>query len=499
MLFAMEVILGSFAIRHLNAVVIASVGAAVTSHLLLGQEQFLTSPPHALGSAWDLLLYVLLAAIAVVFGLGYLLALDKITASRIPARIPGWITPVGAGLVVAGLGFFWPESLGTGQSFLSGLLSLTGPGDLLWGTLFIIAAAKILTSALTRAGGGSAGSFMPSLVIGGAVGAGFATLVAPVWTLSELHPGAFAIVGMACAFTAVARAPMTAVIIVFEITGNYELVLPLMLGAALATYVGDRFHPESAYTLPIKRRGISLPKNEDIDLLDTVDVLAVMQPLDGTLRPWNTLAEASEYFEISGHHGAPVLNDLGKLVGILTISDITRAGGPSTTIAVAQAMSPDVIAVTADVPVSIALSRMASLGVGRLPVVSSLDPKEVVGIFRRESVVKAYDSALSMTKGRELYRERSRIRSQPGADFFEVVIPTGSAIANADVASIEWPPNSVLVSVQRGATVMVPHGKTAIRTHDTITAFGSPAARDAIIALVSETSTAKSAHRGPES
>ena len=487
MLFAMEVILGSFAIRHLNAVVIASVGAAVTSQLLVGEGLFLTSPPHALGSFTELLLYVLLAAIAVAFGLLYLRAMDKTMSLSLLRKIPGWLVPVVAGLAVASIGFFWPESLGTGQSFLSGLLALDDPSDLVWGTLFVIAVAKIATSAITRAGGGSAGSFMPSLVIGGAVGAGFAAMVSPFWTLSDLEPGAFAIVGMACAFATIARAPMTSVIIVFELTGNYELVLPLMLGAALATYAGERFHPESAYTLPLKRKGITLPKNEDIDLLDTVDVRDVMQPMDEVLRPWHTLAQATEFFDMTGHHGAPVLNDQDKLIGILTISDIRRNGGPSTSVAVAEAMSPEVITVTGNVPVSIALSRMASLGVGRLPVVSTVDPKAVVGMFRRESVVKAYDSALSMTKGRELYRERSRIRSQPGADFFEVVVPDRSAIANADVADVNWPANSVLVSIQRGSSVMVPHGKTTIRMNDTIIAFGTPESHAALAALVTET------------
>lgn len=484
MLFAMEVILGSFAIRHLNAVVIASVGAAVTSHLILGEEQFLTSPPHALGSFAELILYVLLAAIAVGFGLLYLRALDSATQIRLPSRLPKWAAPVAAGVVVASIGIFWPESLGTGREFLSGLLALNEPGDFVWGTLLVIAVAKIVTSALTRAGGGSAGSFMASLVIGGAVGAAFAQAAQPLWSLDQLNPGAFAIVGMACAFATIARAPMTSVIIVFEITGNYELVLPLMLGAALATYAGDRFHPESAYTMPLKRKGITLPKNQDIDLLDTVDVRSVMQPTDEVLRPWNTLAEAAEFFDVSSHHGAPVLSDRDRLLGILTLSDISNAGGPSHSMSVAEAMSTEVITVTPDSPVSAALSRMATLGVGRLPVVSELDRHDVVGMFRRESVVKAYDSALSLSSGRELYRERNRIRTQPGADFFEVTVPQGSSVANNDVADISWPKDSVLVSIQRSSSVMVPHGKTTIRTGDTIIAFGSPAAHESVKSLV---------------
>lgn len=487
MLFAMEVILGSYAIRHLNAVVIASVGASVTAHLLVGEHLILTSPPHSFGSPWELLLYMLLAGIAVGFGLLYLRTLDFFSRWQTTKVVPRWTTPIIGGLGVAAIGFFWPHSLGTGREFLSGLLALDSPGDLVWQSLIVLALAKMVTSALTRSSGGSAGTFMASLFIGGVLGAAFAILLDPIWRFDDLSPGAFAIVGMACAFATIARAPMTAVIIVFELTGNYELVLPLMLGAAFATYVGDRFHSESAYTMPIRRRGITLPQTEDIDLLDTVTVGTVMSPTDDTLKPWNTLAQAAEYFETSGHHGAAVFNDQDKLVGILTLSDIADAGGPSHSRTVASAMSKDVITVSAEMPVSSALSRMATLGVGRIPVVAADDPTAVIGMFRRASVVKAYDSAVSMAKGRELHRERRRIRSQPGADFFEVVVPEGSVVANATVADIRWPTNSVLVSIQRGTQVMVPHGDTTIREDDVVIVFGSVEAHSDLVTLIGAT------------
>jgi CIC family chloride channel protein len=484
MLFAMEVILGSYAIRHLNAVVIACVSASVTTHLLIGEDLILTSPPHTFGSPRELLLYALLAGIAVAFGLLYMRTLDVVSRWRSRISIPGWIIPVLGGFAVAAIGILWPEALGTGRQFLGNLLALQSPGDLLWQTLVVIAVAKMVTTAFTRSSGGSAGSFMASLFIGGVVGAAFAELIDPLWTLDALSPGAFAIVGMACVLATTARAPLTAVVIVFEITGNYELVLPLMLGVGLAMYVTDRFHPDSAYTTSLLRQGIKLPQTEDIDLLDTVTVGTVMSPTDETLRPWNTLAEATEYFDISGHHGAAVFNDLDKLVGMLTLSDIAKAGGPSRSLTVSAAMSSDVVTISSDLPVSSALSRMATLGVGRIPVVAPDDPTKVVGMFRRASVVKAYDSAVSMSKGRELHRERGRIRSQPGADFFEVVVPAGSRVANATVAEIDWPANSVLVSIQRGMQVMVPHGGTILRENDTVVSFGSPEAHDGLVQLV---------------
>jgi NhaP-type Na+/H+ and K+/H+ antiporter len=126
---------------------------------------------------------------------------------------------------------------------------------------------------------------------------------------------------------------------------------------------------------------------------------------------------------------------------------------------------------------------MSSLGIGRIPVVDSEDPQRVVGMFRRVSVVRAYEQALSMSKGKELYRERSRIRSQPGADFFDVGVSEDSALANRDVASIPWPGDIVLVSVQRGTSVLVPHGDTMIRVGDRLTVFGTPEACDQILAM----------------
>ncbi len=176
-------------------------------------------------------------------------------------------------------------------------------------------------------------------------------------------------------------------------------------------------------------------------------------------------------------------DDDDRLVGMITLSDIRRAGGPSMSATVADAMTREVISITPDVPVATALARMSSLGVGRIPVVDSDDPKHVVGMFRRISVVRAYEQALSMSKGKELYRERTRIRSQPGADFFDMGVGEESALANRAVAHIPWPEDIVVVSVQRGTSVLVPHGDTVIRVGDRITVFGTPEARDEVLAI----------------
>lgn len=475
MLFAMEVILRSFSVRHLNAIVITSVIAAVTTHLLVGSESILTSPAHELHDPRQLILFAALALVAVLFGVLFLRVLSVTSGFRLPKRLPGWLIPVGAGVGIAAIGIFEPLSLGTGQRFLSELLSATSDTQIAWLTLFVLAVLKIVTTSLTRAGGGSVGTFMAALFIGGSVGAGFANLVDPMWSLSRIDPGAFAVVGMAATFAAVARAPLTSVIIVFEITGDYGLVLPLMLGAALATFLGERLHADSAYTIALTRAGIQLPTMQDIDLLDTVTVGDVMTIVDESAEPSMTLPELRSMFDRHHHHGLPVVEH-GELVGVVGLSDLESAGTDDD-LTVSDIMTTRPISATPEMPVSAALARMASFGLGRLPVVDDASPTALVGMFRRESVVRAYHHALGTATGRELYRERVRLRSQPDADFFESTVVPGSAIANQAVKDIPWSQGAILVSIRRGTGVLIPHGDTRIEPGDRLTFFGTGEAR----------------------
>lgn len=477
MMFALEVVLSSFAIRHISAIVVTSVAAAVTTHALVGEETFLRSPPYELQDPLQLILYALLAVLAVLFGTIFLRVLDRIGGAHLSSRIPAWLLPVLMGIAVGVIGLAYPETLGTGQEFLTDLLALRNPGDFVWWTLLIIAALKGVTAAMTRKGGGSAGTFMPALVIGGAVGAGFAILIDPIWTFSRVDPGAFALVGMAAALAATARAPLTAVILVFELTGSYGLVLPLMLAAALATLIGDRIHPESAYTMSLARKGIRLPKSEDIDLLDTVAVEEVMSDVDAVATPGMSMNDLERLLDRTRHHGMPVMSDR-DLVGVVSVTDLERVGERKADTIVGEEMTPNPITVTPDQPVSIALARMASLGLGRLPVVADDDPKRLVGMFRRESVVRAYHHALGLATGRELYRDRVRVRTQPGAAFFEATVRRGTPIVGWQVKDVHWPDGAILVSIRRGSSVLIPHGETVVDVGDTITVFGTGESRE---------------------
>ena len=498
MLFALEVILSSFAVRHMSSIVVASVAAAITSRSLVGDDLTVHPSAYRLGDYRELVLYAALALVIVAAAVLFLRLLDKLEGwARTSGQRRSWARPVGFGILAALVVLAEPMLLGTDDARLAGtgqgvvdhlLVNASGvmatPNDLseVWWVLGLLGVGKILATSITLTSGASAGAFMPSLFIGATVGTAFAKLVGPLWGVSPLSTGSFAVVGMAAMFAAMGRAPLTAILLVFEITGTreYGLILPLMLTAILASFLADLFHRESVYTMPLRRRGIPTRRSGEVDLLDTISVGRVMSRPSVVARPDTDLRELRSRLEQNRSHGAPVVNEAGELVGIVTTSDmatVTDVDG----LRVSSVMSEKPVTVTPDTPVSQAMERMAALGVGRLPVVAPDSPTKLVGMFRREDAVRAYHEALGSRTDHQLIRARLDQRTEPGAGYFDFRVPPGSIADGHRVSEVNWPEGSTLVSVRRGRQIIVPTGRTLLRAGDVITAFGSEASREIMI------------------
>jgi CIC family chloride channel protein len=362
-----------------------------------------------------------------------------------------------------------PEVLGTGQDFVGSVLR--NESGLAWWLLLSLAVLKAIATATTLGGRGAGGIFMPSLFIGATTGSATALVLDQAWQWSEVQPGAFALVGMAATFSAVARAPLTSILIVFEITGDYGLVLPLMIATAISTILAARVHRESAYSGPLSRMGIHPVHAGVTDLLDTVSVSQVMTPETYTVEADDTLGEVAGVLARIHRRGVPVTED-GQLVGIIAESDILRAGGPSDQTLARDAMTPNPATVQPDTRVSEALERMAAFGVGRLPVVSPAEPTRVIGVFRRVNVINAYHRALGATAQANTLPDRVNIRTKPEAAFAELVIPSGSVADGRKVSEVPWPETCLLVTIHRGSRQLVPTGQTVLHAGDAITVIG---------------------------
>ena len=477
MFFAMEVILGSFSVRHLHTVVVATVAGAVVSHSILGQGLTFVVTAHSLAHPMELLAYAGLGLLVVAGALVLLWSLDFWEEK--PHLLIGWRRPLLVSFAVAIPVAIFPELAGTGQAFISKILN--GQVSMAWWLLVILAVLKPIATGATFGARGSGGIFMPSLFIGAALGTGFASLLSPIWTASTLQPEAFALVGMAATFAAVARAPLTAILIVFEVTGDYGLVLPLMVATSIAMLLAPRLYAESAYTKPLSRMGIKVTRGGEIDLLDAVRVGEAMTEKEMVAQADLTLAELQGLLDRGRHHGVPVIDRNDHLVGVVTVTDILRAGGPSDQVTVREAMTPKPVTVTPDTPASEALERMAALGVGRIPVVDNEDARHLVGMFRREDAVNAYHQARGAAVRQAAEREHFRLRTRVGAHFFDFVVPDRSMAVGRQVKEIPWPEGCLAVSVIREGEVLVAQGATILEAGDRVTCFGDDRMRDRLL------------------
>ena len=497
MLFAIELIIGGFRAASLQVIVVASVVGSVTARELVGSE-IIYEPQnvYTFEDPRELVLYILLGLVGA--GFGWVFLQGEHHAKRLFARIRVWrpvklaIGGLGVGLVALAV----PEVLGTGDHLppIDGLrepiqVMLDGfdvaDGYEAVGMLLVLAFAKLVATCLSIGSGNAVGTFAPAIFCGAALGGALGHVAETLLPNSNVQPGAFALVGMAAVFSGAARAPLTAILIAFELTNDYELVLPLMLAAGIATFVADRLHPESVYTLPLRHEGIVYAEPEDIDIMQTVKVGEIMTPAPDTLPVDLPLPQVVETFGRTRHHGFPVV-DGSRLYGILTLSDLPRAGGDGgdNNLTAGDICTREPLTVTPSDPMFRALRRMASLDIGRLPVVADDDHSRLVGLVRRSDVVKAYQRAVTRSMGVQQRRETRRLRDLAGARFTEFVVDPDASAAGCAVRDVAWPKRTILTSIRRGGELIMPHGDTVLRPGDVVVALTGQDAAGALRSLL---------------
>ena len=362
--FALELILGDFAVESFAAVVLASVTAGVIGRAALGDHPFLALPPFHVASAWEYLLYAALGLVAAAAGVGFSRTLYLVEDLCDRAwRGPQWLRPAAGGLLLGGVLLVLPQMYGVGYPVLGDAVA----GRYAIGFLLILLLGKILATSLTIGIGGSGGVFAPSLFVGAMLGAAFGTLTHHVLPHLTGPPGAYALVGMGAVFAGAARTPITAVVILFELTGEYTIILPLMVAIALAAGLSRLISPDTIYTRKLRRRGIDLDHPRPVPALDCLTVAAAMRPLPPPLHPGAALAELATRFATATDTALPVIDDNGELRGTVLATEVETAVGDRTDLATAADLARTVPALHPDQSLEDALAELIRHGPG-LPV-----------------------------------------------------------------------------------------------------------------------------------
>jgi CIC family chloride channel protein len=477
-ILALEVILGQMHAVYFGAVVISAVTADVIAHFFEGDLRAFTVPEYTLASAWELPLYMLLGILAAAAAVAFtrLLYLSEDLWDKI--HFPEYLKPVLGGLVLGVVGILSPKIGGFPRIFGVGYDSISEAlaGSLVLQLTLGLFLLKILATIITLGSGGSGGIFAPSLFMGAMLGEAFGQVVGIFFPAIAAPPGAYALVGMSAFFTGAAHAPVTAILILFEMTGNYQIILPLMLATVTSTLISKALSPESIYTLKLTRRGVHLQEGKDIDVMQTITVGEAMSTDMDVVTADLSLGDLAQEFERSHHHGFPVVDRQGALIGIVTIQDLDRAleSGAGDDLTVRDiATCQNLVTAYDDEPMWTALRSLGSRDVGRLPVVKRGAERELVGVVRRKDIIQAYNTAIIQRARHQSRSERQQLGKIIDSEFIELIIPPQADVIGKRVSEIQLPDECLIVSIQRGRKLYIAHGYSTLEVGDQLTVISS--------------------------
>lgn len=471
-LFASEVIVGEFTATYFSSVVISSVTASVISRIFLGNSPAFKVPPYSMVSPWELGFYAILGVLASLVAVLFVITLYKAEDIFDAWKFPEYLKPAVGGLLIGLVGLYFPQIFGVGYEAIENALLDQIAILLLIALVFV----KILATSLTLGSGASGGVFAPSLFIGSMLGGVFGKAVHSWFPSATASPGAYALVGMAAVFAGAARAPITSILILFEMTSDYRIILPLMMATVISTILAERLYEESIYTQKLVKRGIRLQRGRDIDVMQGVLVEEAMTTNPDTIPRDMRLDELGNEFQRTHHHGFPVLDAEGKLYGVVTIRDLERAlrrDKEASNLKAGDLATTSLLTIYADEPLWVALKRLGVRDVGRLPVVDRGDPKKLLGMVRRYDIIRAYNLAIMRRQELQYRMDRLHLGRVTGVEFVEVEVGPDSPAVGKRVKELRVPEDCIIVSVRRNRQILIPHGDTSIEAGDKVVAFAA--------------------------
>jgi chloride channel protein, CIC family len=399
-LFSLEEIVGDLHAPVLGSVVLASATSWMVLHLILGDDPLFHVAGYQLTHPSELLMYALLG---VAGGLGSVVFVKLLLRLRrwfltLPPHT-SWLQPVAGGLTVGIMGYFVPQVLGVGYGEIDRVLA----GDLVLKTVVILVVLKIIATAVCYASGNAGGIFGPSLFIGAMMGAAVgsvAHLIMPDYTAG---PGAYALVGMGTAFAGIIRAPLTSVIMIFELTRDYSIIVPLMVSNLIAFFISQQLQPQPIYHALSRMDGIHLPDREATSGTRGLEVSLAMRPAPEKLAARTTVAEALVCLRESSYSSCPVANDQG-LAGMVTKAELEQAVTEGRSEQQLAALlkgrsssrlqqSGESLHLHPDHSLTVALERLGTSGLDLLPVVSRADVRELLGVVTLRDILSSFGVA----------------------------------------------------------------------------------------------------------
>ena len=394
-LFSLEILLGEFGVSAFSPVVISSVMATTISRHYFGDFPAFIIPAHEIHSLWEFLIYPFLGLLCGVVSVVFVYILYKsedIFDDYL--KIPDFIKPAIGGFLLGLILLQFPHVFGVGYGGINLALTNQLPAMM----LLALCVVKILATSITIGSGGSGGVFAPSLFIGAMTGGFFGSCAGMLFPDIVANPGTYALVAMGALVAGTTHAPITAILIIFELTGDYKIILPLMVCCIISTLLAIAIKRGSIYTIKLQRRGVDLSGGMEQNILQQLKVKNHMNSIVSTINEGATLNLIMDMFKKTNVSYLHMVDASGHLTGIISFRDIRPILDeeiPPSLIIARDIATLEVKTITPEDTIQAALRLMSSKGISQLPVIKDKESRILVGCLREKNVISAYDNEVS--------------------------------------------------------------------------------------------------------
>jgi CIC family chloride channel protein len=396
-MFATEIVLlGNYELTSFAAIVISSGIATVVSRMYYGANPLFTVPEYEV-NVYEIPLYILFGIFMGIVAVSYIRVFYKVKDSFDKLNVNPQLKPVIGAFIVGSIGISFPHILGDGYEYIQ----LALEGKLLFLVMFALIFLKIIATSFTLGSGGAGGVFAPALFIGAMAGGSFGWIVHTLFPTYTANPGAYATVGVGAFLAAATHAPLTGIFLLFEMTANYKIIIPIMFASILGTLTARRLYHDSIDTVELTRKGINIHDGREASVLSTISVGSVMKKQFTTVHEDTDIHELLQKVVDGESFYFPVVDDDGLLTGIISLQDIRSVlfeEDLKKLIKAKHVVSRNVIVVTPNDNLNTAIEKFALKDLDEIPVVDIFNHRRVVGMLKRGDVISAYN--------RELLRRR---------------------------------------------------------------------------------------------
>ena len=426
-MFSVEIILGNYAITTLVPLIMSSVMATIVGRWYFGDIPAFEIPYYVLGNAWEMGPYIILGLLAGVVAVGFVKLLYSLEdfADKIPLK--DFIkTPLILSLIGIMILYF-PYVYGVGYDTITQVLK----GEMVWYMLLLLIPIKMLATSITLAAGGSGGIFAPSLFLGAVFGGLFGSLMNFLFPDVVISSGAYAVVGMSAMVAGTTHAPITAFLVIFEMTGNYKLILPLMLCSILASFVASVIKKDSIYTMKLTRRGVDLSQGMEVSIMQTTKVRDVMN------RNMVVLDESMGFNDLlqkvinSNEAYYYVKDDEGKYQGSFNVHDVKEVLSEQSLagLVVAKDIVPISVSpsIERDATLAQCMRKFSIYEMEELPVVDNENNNKLIGKIGRQDIINVYNREILRQGSLGLKFIQGKLSEKPPTQNF-IDLPSGCEI-----------------------------------------------------------------------